>query len=49
MIKGRYGVFKVDVDGETVIDGGAAGVLGLLPTRAKILAAVKERLSATRV
>ena len=45
MIKGRYGQFKVAVDGQTVIDGGTAAFLGVLPSRAKIVAAVKERLA----
>jgi hypothetical protein len=42
MIKGRYGVFKVAVDGKTIIDGGAAAFLGILPSRAQVLAAVRE-------
>ena len=44
MVHGRYGEFKVTVDGEVVIDGGAAAFLGVMPSRAKIVAAVKERL-----
>jgi len=44
MVRGRYGEFKVTVDGTTVIDGGAAAFLGFMPSRAKIVAAVKERL-----
>jgi hypothetical protein len=44
MVHGRYGEFKVAVDGSTVIDGGAAAFLGIMPSRAKILAAVKDRL-----
>ena len=44
MVHGRYGVFKVTVDGDTVIDGGAAAFLGLLPSGDQVLAAVKERL-----
>ena len=34
------------VDGDIVIDGGAAAFLGVMPSRAKIVAAVKERLRA---
>ena len=45
MVRGQYGEFKVLVDGDTVIDGGAAAFLGVLPSRRKILAAVKTRLS----
>ena len=29
MVRGRYGVFKVVVDGNTVVDGGAAAFLAL--------------------
>ena len=44
--KGRYGQFKVLVDGETVIDGGALAALGVLPSGRKVLDAVRARLSA---
>jgi len=44
MVRGQYGEFKVLVDGDTVIDGGGAAFLGVLPSRRKILAAVKSRL-----
>jgi len=44
MIGGRYGQFKVVVDGNTVIDGGAVAFLGVLPSQAKILAAAREQL-----
>ena len=37
MVRGRYGVFKVVVDGDTVIDGGGAAFLGILPSQVKIL------------
>jgi len=45
MLRGRYGDFKVIVDGDVVIDGGAAAFLGLVPSRAKILAAVREHIN----
>ena len=45
MVKGHYGEFKVLVDGDTVIDGGAAAFLGVLPKKRKILDAVRARLS----
>ncbi len=45
MVKGRYGEFKVLVDGATVVDGGAAAFLGVLPSRRKILAAVRPLLT----
>ena len=44
MLPGRYGEFKVLVDGDTLIDGGSAGFLGVLPSANKILAAVRTRL-----
>lgn len=44
MVGGHYGEFKVLVDGDTIIDGGAAAFLGLLPSGKEIVAAVTERL-----
>ena len=44
MVRGRYGQFKVCVDGVVAIDGGAAAAFGIMPSGAKIVAAVKERL-----
>jgi hypothetical protein len=44
MTHGRYGEFKVLVDGEVVVDAGALAMLGVLPTRRQVLAAVRERL-----
>jgi len=46
MVHDRYGVFKVIMDGETIIDGGAAAFLGILPSGAKVLAAIRGRLKA---
>ena len=31
MVKARYGEFKVLVDGDTIIDGGATAFLGVSP------------------
>jgi len=45
MVHGNYGEFKVLVDGETLIDGGAWGALGVLPSGRKVLEAVRARLS----
>lgn len=42
---GRYGEYKVLVDGETVIDGGALVVLGVVPSARKIVTAVRARLA----
>jgi len=41
---GKYGEFKVVVDGKVVIDPGAKAIVGILPTRRQVLAAVRERL-----
>ena len=46
MIRGRYGEFKVLVDGRVVIDAGALAVLGVLPSGRKIVDAVKLSASA---
>jgi hypothetical protein len=45
MVHGHYGEFKIVVDGETAIDGGAWGALGVLPSGRKVLDAVRARLS----
>ena len=45
MVRGHYGEFKVLVDGDTVIDGGALAALGVLPSGRKVLDAVRDRLS----
>ena len=44
MVRRGYGVFKVLVDDDTVVDGGAAAFLGVMPSGAKIVAAVREAL-----
>jgi hypothetical protein len=45
MLRGHYGEFKVLVDGDTVIDGGALAAFGVLPSGRKVLDAVRARLS----
>jgi hypothetical protein len=45
MVRGHYGEFKVLVDGKTVIDGGALTALGILPSRRKVVDAVRARLA----
>ena len=45
-MRGHYGEFKVLVDGEPVIDPGALAALGVLPSGAKVVRAVRQRLSA---
>ena len=44
MVRARYGEFKVLVDGDTVVDGGALAALGVLPSRRTVLEAVRARL-----
>jgi len=46
MVRGDYGEFKVLVDGEAVIEGGPLGALGVLPSRRKVVEAVRACLSA---
>jgi hypothetical protein len=48
MVRGPYGQFKVLVDGETTVDGGALAALGVLPSGRKVVEAVRTRLSAER-
>jgi hypothetical protein len=45
-VHGRYGEYKILVDGEIVVDGGALAILGVLPSGRKVVTAVRERLSA---
>lgn len=45
MVHGRYGEFKVLVDGDPIVDGGALAFLGVLSSAKKILDAVRTRLS----
>jgi len=44
MEHGRYGEFKVLVDGEIVVDGGAMAALGVLPSSRKAVEAVRARI-----
>ena len=45
MVRGHYGEFKILVDGQAVIDGGAAAFLGVLPSGRKVVAAVQAVMS----
>jgi len=45
LVKGRYGEFKVLVDNEVVIDGGALVAVGILPSGKKVVAAVRPLIS----
>ena len=46
MQRGRYGEFKVLIDGRTVVDGGALAALGVLPSSRKVLETVRAALMA---
>jgi hypothetical protein len=45
IVRSHHGEFKVRVNGETVIDGGALAALDVLPSGRKVLEAVRSRLS----
>ena len=47
MIKGHYAEYKVLVDGEVVMDGGALTALGIAPSSRKVVEAVRARLART--
>ena len=44
MVHGRYGEFKVLVDGKTVTDGGALAFLGVMPSGNDIVDVVRRIL-----
>jgi len=44
LVHGRYGEFKILIDGKTVIDGGALAFLGVLPSAREIIAKVRDAL-----
>lgn len=44
-IHGHYGEYKVLVDDETVVDGGAMVILGVMPPARKTVEAVRARLA----
>ena len=48
MIHGDYAEYKVLVDGEVVIQGGALTALGIAPSCRKVLDAVRARLAEAR-
>lgn len=43
LIHGRYGEFKVAVNGETIINGGAKVILGIMPSAGEIITAIKAK------
>ena len=46
-VHGRYGEFKVLVDGAIVVDGGVLAALGVLPSVARVVGTVHEALERT--
>jgi hypothetical protein len=48
MSRGRYGQFKVLVDGRTIVDAGALAALGVLPSSRTVLDAVRKHLAAAK-
>jgi hypothetical protein len=47
MLKGNYGEFRVLVDGQTVVEGGALAALGVLPSARKVVEAVRASLTSS--
>jgi len=47
MVHGRYGEFKVLVDGKTVVDGGSLAFLGITPSIRDTTEAVRDALART--
>lgn len=45
LIRGRYGEYKVLVDGETVLDGGPMVIVGVMPSSRTIVDTVRARIS----
>ena len=45
LVKGRYGEFKILVDGNVVIDGGALVTLGIMPSGKKVVDTVRALIS----
>jgi hypothetical protein len=45
MQHGRYGEIKVLIDGDTVVDAGRLGMLGILPPTRKVVETVRARLA----
>ena len=44
MVHGQYAEYKVLVDGDVVIDGGALTALGVVPSGKKVVEAVRQSL-----
>jgi hypothetical protein len=44
-VRGHYGEYKVLVDGDVVVDGGALVILGVMPSARDTVAKVRARLA----
>ena len=44
VVNGRYGEFTVMADGEEIVNGGALGFLGVLPSVGKVKEALAKKL-----
>jgi hypothetical protein len=45
MVRGRYGEFRVTVDGAEVVAAGPLAAVGVLPPVRRVVAAVRDRLA----
>ena len=44
-VRGRYGEYKVLVDGQVAVDGGPLVILGVMPSARKVVGEVRARLA----
>ena len=44
-IRGRYGEYRVLVDGQVVVDGGPLVIIGVMPSARKVVDEVRARLA----
>jgi hypothetical protein len=44
-VKAHYGEYRVLVDGEIVVDGGAKALLGIFPSGKKVVNTVRKKLA----
>lgn len=45
MVHGRYGEYKVLVDGDTVVDAGTKAVFGIMPSPRRVVETLRARLA----
>ncbi len=44
MVRGRYGEYKILVDGRSVIEAGLLSTMGILPSGRKVVEVVRDHL-----